>query len=579
MIAALMLYSLAVTLLLAVAAAAAEQLLRLVRRPARFVWMIAIIAAVGLAVARIPAALSLPDTQTNTASQLTDLAAGRQPSSSVAATYSASVRKSATTISAPHFTARAIPIPASSSVARFDRPLAVAWAVLSIVFFGVITLSAVRLARANRRWTTMAIDGVPVLVSHDLGPAVIGILRYSIVLPQWSLELPAADREMILAHEREHARAGDPSILFLSTLVVALMPWNAALWWIARRMRYAIELDCDARVLRHRDPRAYGALLLDVSERTMGGAVPLAAMAEPVSLIERRISAMTARIPRFAMLRASVAALVTTALVIVACTTPHPTPAPTVTTPPVPPKTETAAVVATDASPRKVMDARTNNAADEALRTVLRARQDSAALLLARIDSGEKILWSHGVRPTDDARSVAIAGGTGSGVATGGIGSDGGRLPMGGIGGSGGGRLPIGGPSGSARGQPPTGGGVGSGGVRGRGTFAGYTSRADRIVEIARQTAARLFPDAFQPHEGRFDFVTVVFDSTGAVVKTGRGTRLALAEDDRIADREELRATLPGVSIDSFSEWGMANLTTVGQSRGSGVMLLYAFRK
>jgi beta-lactamase regulating signal transducer with metallopeptidase domain len=560
MIAALMLYSLAVTLLLAVAAAAAEQLLRLVRWPARFVWMIAIIAAVGLSVARIPAALSLPDTQTNTASQLTDLAAGRQPSSSVAATYSASVRKSATTISAPRFTARAIPIPASSSVARFDRPLAVAWAVLSIVCFGVITLSAVRLARANRRWTTMAIDGVPVLVSHDLGPAVIGILRYSIVLPQWSLELPAADREMILAHEREHARAGDPSMLFLSTLVVALMPWNAALWWIARRMRYAIELDCDARVLRHRDPRAYGALLLDVSERTMGGAVPLAAMAEPVSLIERRISAMTARIPRFAMLRASVAALVTTALVIVACTTPHPTLAPTVTTPPVPPTTETAAVVATDASPRTLMDARTNNAADEALRTVLHARQDSAALLLARIDSGEKILWSHGVRPTDDARSVAIAGGTGSGVATGGIGSDGGRLPMGGIGGSGRGRLPI------------FAAGVDLG--------QGYTSRrADRIVEIARQTAARLFPDAFQPHEGRFDFVTVVFDSTGAVVKTGRGTRLALAEDDRIADREELRATLPGVSIDSFSEWGMANLTTVGQSRGSGVMLLYAFRK
>ena len=284
---------------------------------------------------------------------------------------------------------------------------------------------------------------------------------------------------------------------------------------------------------------------------------------------------MTARIPRFAVLRASVAALAAIALVIVACTTPHPTPAPIAATPSVPPKAQTVPIAATDPSPgmsmpavvrdtqprlpaaaggtdsslRTQMNARIN-ADNEALRELLRARQDSAAVLLARIDSGERILWNRGLRASDDAQRVATAGG----------------------------RPPMRGSGGSAGGQPPDDVRFGSGGVRGSGTYAG-PSLSGPIVAIARQTAARLFPEAFQPHEGRFDLVTMVFDSTGAVVKTGRGTRGRLPLDDRIADRELLRATLPGVSIDTFSEWGMANLTTAGQSRGSGVMLLYAFMK
>ena len=109
----------------------------------------------------------------------------------------------------------------------------------------------------------------------------------------------------------------------------ALTPWNAPLWWMARRLRFAIELDCDARVLKGRpDPSAYGSLLLDVSERTMGGAMPIAALAEPVSLIERRIEAMTSRLPRFALVRGVAAGAIAAALVVVACAAPHPASAP-----------------------------------------------------------------------------------------------------------------------------------------------------------------------------------------------------------------------------------------------------------
>ena len=32
-------------------------------------------------------------------------------------------------------------------------------------------------------------------------------------------------------------------------MAVVLMPWNLPLWWQWRRLRFAIEVDCDARVL------------------------------------------------------------------------------------------------------------------------------------------------------------------------------------------------------------------------------------------------------------------------------------------------------------------------------------------
>jgi beta-lactamase regulating signal transducer with metallopeptidase domain len=635
MIAALMLYSIAVTFLLAVAAVAAEQLLRLGRRPSRFVWAGAMVAALGLTVARVPAALSSADAQRIPPSARIEWTAAKVGSGAAEYSYSAvtvPVRQSGTTFSSPRFAASTIPIASASAVRQFDRPLSVAWAALTLVFFGVILLSAARLARAHRRWSTVEIDGVPVRVSHDLGPAVIGILRYSIVLPKWSLELPPSDREMVLAHEREHARAGDPTLLFGATLLLALMPWNAGLWWIARRLRFAIELDCDRRVLRHRDPRAYGALLLDVSERTMGGAVPIAAMAEPVSLIERRIAAMTARLPRFVVLRAAIAGLSAVALVIVACSTPHPTPAPEPDASVRPPRVATARtdtahhdyVTATidtarpRTPPRKVTRSDSLRAApDSALQQLLTANRelprsatlaDDVALyrqLLARVDSLGRLLRENGgldsVGGRTEVRTGVTAGGRGGvGVAAGArLGSqvaaaDGGPgATFGGppAGGYGGGAVMIGiahdsfprvtvgarEESGSLRrtGAPPP-----QAMVAGFDVGTEYTvTRSNRIIEVARAAAERFFPKSFAAHEGEFDMVTVVFDTTGAIVKTGRATRAPLGPDDRIADREQLRATLPGVSIESFSEWGMANLTLSSQSRSSGVMLLYAFRK
>lgn len=95
-----------------------------------------------------------------------------------------------------------------------------------------------------------------------------------------------------------------------------------------RRLRFGIELDCDARVLAQTpDVRSYGELLLEVGDRTLAGAVPLAALSEPHSLLERRISIMTSIPPSRPLLRGLVSLAGGALLAIGACSIPRPTPA------------------------------------------------------------------------------------------------------------------------------------------------------------------------------------------------------------------------------------------------------------
>jgi beta-lactamase regulating signal transducer with metallopeptidase domain len=101
-------------------------------------------------------------------------------------------------------------------------------------------------------------------------------------------------RALVLRHEEEHRSARDPYLLFASAIAVALMPWNLALWLQAKRLRLAIEMDCDARVLRaHPSPERYGLLMLTIAQRRSIAPPMFAPMlSEPTSQLERRIIAM-----------------------------------------------------------------------------------------------------------------------------------------------------------------------------------------------------------------------------------------------------------------------------------------------
>ena len=59
-----------------------------------------------------------------------------------------------------------------------------------------------RLQRARRRWQPARLADDVILISDGLCPAVIGLFRTRLVVPQWVLTAPAERQRMILQHER-----------------------------------------------------------------------------------------------------------------------------------------------------------------------------------------------------------------------------------------------------------------------------------------------------------------------------------------------------------------------------------------
>lgn len=196
--------------------------------------------------------------------------------------------------------------------------MGVAWAACSLLLLAGYAALWIRFAGAAAEWRPGLVDGEPVRVAQRLGPAVIGVRRATIVVPEWVLRADAAEQHMILVHEKEHARARDHVLLALAPLLVVAMPWNLPLWWQLRRLRLAVEVDCDRRVLRQGiGVRDYGTLLIDIAGRSFPMPATFAALAEPRTLLERRIIAMSAH-PRAGRVRSAALAAAATLLLVTA---------------------------------------------------------------------------------------------------------------------------------------------------------------------------------------------------------------------------------------------------------------------
>jgi TonB family protein len=205
----------------------------------------------------------------------------------VPAPSSAAVQDFAVTVVNPGDAGRALP-----SALPF-HPGLLLWCATTLTVLLFVVYGYTRLARARRTWISSSVDGVAVLLSEDTGPAALGVMKSAIVLPRWVLALEARARSLMLLHEREHLRAWDPRVTLAGVLLTALMPWNVFMWVMVRRLRLAIELDCDARVLaQNPDPVRYGAVLLEVGRRRSGGGFALSTLGEPRSQLERRIRRM-----------------------------------------------------------------------------------------------------------------------------------------------------------------------------------------------------------------------------------------------------------------------------------------------
>jgi beta-lactamase regulating signal transducer with metallopeptidase domain len=306
MVPAWIVYATVVGALVAAAAVALDRLLGIWALPRRFVWLTGM-----LVVAGVPFFLATSGPARPTPRVLTTA-----PSPATRARLAALPR-------APRR------VPWQIRAYRWSRVLdgraRVIWGVASGVVALAFGVACVSMYRKRSAWREGKLRGHSVLLTNDVGPAVVGFFRPRVVIPEWALELPEGERRLMLDHELEHLSAGDPKLLLVAGVLLVLFPWNAPLWWMARRLRLAIEIDCDARVLRGSDAAdEYGLFLIAVGERRTHGLFLAASLAERRSSLERRIHAMTMLRPRHPLLASLPFAAIVVGAAAVAAQTPVP---------------------------------------------------------------------------------------------------------------------------------------------------------------------------------------------------------------------------------------------------------------
>ena len=179
------------------------------------------------------------------------------------------------------------------------------WPALSLALLAGLAVASLRLRRRARHWQRTHVGGLEVYMAADAGPAVFGLWQPRIVLPEWLAREPTRRRSLALAHEQSHLQACDPRLLAVALLLLVAMPWNLPMWWQLRRLRCAIEVDCDRRVLRAgSDLVDYCETLIELSQHGGSHAGLMAAVSEPTTLLERRIHIMSAHPFRWSRLAA-----------------------------------------------------------------------------------------------------------------------------------------------------------------------------------------------------------------------------------------------------------------------------------
>jgi beta-lactamase regulating signal transducer with metallopeptidase domain len=281
-----MLYAIVVSLLTGLAALAFERSAQVGRRSTRWLWGLSIVAT--LAIPFIPSRVSvqIPDV-----SRVVDRATSakmRAPPQARAIELSRFAWPIADTN----------PIQVSKEV---DTLLTWTWRIASAALALALVASSAEVSRRRRRWDRGHVAGTAVYISENSGPAVVGFLRPVIVVPRWLTKLSAGEQDLVIAHERSHLEAHDAQLLTIAICLLACMPWNPVLWWQLRRLRLAIEIDCDARVLAVGHPVArYGEILIAVGERQSAGHALAMAGFGSKSFLEQRIHTMLRKKTRHA---------------------------------------------------------------------------------------------------------------------------------------------------------------------------------------------------------------------------------------------------------------------------------------
>jgi beta-lactamase regulating signal transducer with metallopeptidase domain len=135
---------------------------------------------------------------------------------------------------------------------------------------GVVAMLAVLAVRQRAFMASLGrlsrdVGGVVRAEASGIGPAVVGALWPKLVLPKdFEARFDAAERDLVLAHERVHLKGGDARINGLVALAQCVCWFNPLVHVAAHFMRIDQELACDAAVAAQypRARRAYAEAML-----------------------------------------------------------------------------------------------------------------------------------------------------------------------------------------------------------------------------------------------------------------------------------------------------------------------------
>jgi beta-lactamase regulating signal transducer with metallopeptidase domain len=134
--------------------------------------------------------------------------------------------------------------------------------------------------------------GVRVAVSADApGPMAAGLFRPCIVLPE-NIALNSPGMAALLEHEKAHIQRCDMMIALAQRIVLALLWWSPALYWISRRIDEEREVACDeAAVHCTGDAKAFARSLTIEAQNHLWARAPRLAVGAigPRSQVGRRI--------------------------------------------------------------------------------------------------------------------------------------------------------------------------------------------------------------------------------------------------------------------------------------------------
>lgn len=138
------------------------------------------------------------------------------------------------------------------------------------------------------------IDNIRVIeIAGISGPFAFGLWQRYIALPiGFTRDYNPVERELALAHERSHHRAGDLWANFAALAMLSLHWFNPIAWMAWRAFRFDQEAACDARVLRRRTAAERLAYARAIAKAATGQTLAFASPLNPKDKIVERLKIM-----------------------------------------------------------------------------------------------------------------------------------------------------------------------------------------------------------------------------------------------------------------------------------------------